>query len=138
MIPSGYDYFDHDADIGIIGHGDTVEHAFEAAAAATFAIMADPAEVRPLTEAKIEFEEADLEFALVNWLNLLLATARERGLIFSRFRLSRERNRWRGEAGGEAWRADLSPGVEVKGATLTMLKVERRKDGWEARCVVDV
>jgi SHS2 domain-containing protein len=32
-------YFEHDADIGIIGQGATIEKAFEAAAQAVFAIV---------------------------------------------------------------------------------------------------
>lgn len=133
-----YAYFEHDADVGIIGRGGTLEEAFEAAAAATFAIMTDLAAIRIEYTAKLEFEEADTELALVRWLNLLLATARERGVIFASFRLERDGVLWRGSASGETWRADLEHGVEVKGATLTMLAVKRTEAGWEARCVVDV
>ena len=45
---------------------------------------------------------------------------------------------WRGGASGEPWRRDLERGTEVKGATLTMLEVKQERDGWRARCVVDV
>jgi SHS2 domain-containing protein len=34
-----HDYFDHDADVGIVGRGSTLEEAFEAAARATFALF---------------------------------------------------------------------------------------------------
>lgn len=37
-----YDFFDHDADIGIVGRGATLEAAFETAARAMFSIMAGP------------------------------------------------------------------------------------------------
>ncbi len=39
-----YGYFEHDADIGIIGRGATPEAAFESAAEAVFAIMAEGVE----------------------------------------------------------------------------------------------
>jgi SHS2 domain-containing protein len=133
-----YGYFDHDADIGIVGCGATVEAAFEAAAAAMFAVVADPAAIRPETSVRFGFEEPDLELALVIWLNGLLAEARSRGLVLTRFHLARHDNRWQGETWGEPWRADLERGVEVKGATLTMLSVRPTAGGWEARCVVDV
>ncbi len=42
---SDYDYFDHDADIGIVGRGETAQAAFVAAAEAMFAIMADITQV---------------------------------------------------------------------------------------------
>ncbi len=131
-------YFEHDADIGIIGRGASVEEAFEAAAAAMFSVMTDLAGVRAARTVKIEFEEADTELALVRWLNSLLAAARENGMVFVAFRLDRDGVVWRGSATGESWRDGLERGVEVKGATLTMLSVKRTQAGWEARCVVDV
>ena len=159
-------YFEHDADMGIIGRGESIEEAFEHAAKAVFAMMADPSQIRPQTSVAIEFEEADVELALVTWLNLLLGHARSRALIFGRFQLRRDGAspkvgdrrpeppeevgtfpsrgietsgaRWRGTAEGEPWRAELERGVEVKGATLTGLAVTQRDGIWEARCVVDV
>lgn len=133
-----YAYFEHDADMGIVGRGASVEEAFEAAAAAMFAIMTEPAAVRGKQTVQIEFEEADIEFALVRWLNALLAAARTDGMVFAEFRLERDGGVWRGSASGEHWRDDLERGVEVKGATLTMLSVRQAEAGWEARCVVDV
>lgn len=139
MIPGpSHTYFEHDADMGIVGRGSTLEEAFEAAARATFAIMTDIAAVRHEDTVAIEFEEADEELALVRWLNLLLGSARERGVVFARFWIERDGVHWRGGASGEPWRPGLERGVEVKGATLTALVVKRDEKGWEARCVVDV
>ncbi len=132
------EYFDHDADIGIVGRGKTVEDAFESAARAMFAIMTELAPVGAGINVLVDFEEADLELALVTWLNLLLAHARERHAVFGHFRLSRSGNTWHGEASGEAWNDEMERGVEVKGATLTMLSVKQQGAQWEARCVVDV
>lgn len=133
-----YDYFDHDADIGIIGKGKSIEEAFESAAAAMFAIMvnADALNCRELIE--VEFEEEDNEFALVEWLNKLLAVSHMKHLALGRFALHKEGNVWSGKAWGEKWQRDLERGTEVKGATLTMLSVKEKEDHWEARCVVDV
>lgn len=131
-------YFEHDADIGIIGQGITIEKAFEAAAQAVFAIVTDLDLVQPNTIITIEFEENDLEFALVTWLNQLLGKAREKVLVFNRFQVQRNGSKWYAEAWGEKWHADLERGVEVKGATLTMLSVKQFGSLWEARCVVDV
>lgn len=131
-------YFEHDADIGVVGRGATLEEAFEAAARATFAIMTDITAVQPVESVTLEFEEADRELALVRWLNLLIGLAREGGLVFGRFWIERDGVIWRGGASGEPWRPELERGVEVKGATLTMLEVKETAAGWEARCVVDV
>ena len=64
--------------------------------------------------------------------------AREQQTVFSHFHLQREGDHWHGEASGQPWRRDMERGVEVKGATLTMLAVEQTPAGWEARCIVDV
>ncbi|MFN8521959.1 MAG: archease [Chloroflexota bacterium] len=132
------DYFDHEADIGVIGRGPTVEDALVAAAGAVFAIMADPASIRPERRVDVRFEESDVELAMVTWLNLLIGEARARGLIFGRFELRREGDAWLGSAWGEPWRSGIERGTEVKGATLTALSVNQTEDGWDARCVVDV
>lgn len=136
--PTGYEYFDHDADIGVIGRGDRLDTAFESAAAATFALMADLASVQPEEGFAVEFEEEDIELALVTWLNLLLGEARRRELALCEFHLRRDGTHWRGSARGQRWHEGIERGTEVKGATLTALRVSRGPDGVEARCVVDV
>lgn len=133
-----YRYFDHEADIGIEAEGKTLEEAFVNAALATFAIMAEPATVLPERRVEIEFTEADEEYALVTWLNQLLAQARLNGLVFCAYELKREGDRWRGGAWGMPWQPGAERGTEVKGATLTQLRVERTPRGWRVRCVVDV
>ena len=131
-------YFDHGADIGIIGRGDSIEAAFIDAAKAMFAIMGDLNEIQPIETIDLEFEEEDIELALVTYLNQLLAKAQSEHLLLSKFELQRENNHWQGRAWGEKWRDDMTRGTEVKGATLTMLKVTKINQTWEARCVVDV
>ncbi|MCY3019260.1 MAG: archease [Planctomycetota bacterium] len=131
-------YFEHDADIGVIGCGATPEAAFVAAAEAMFGIMVNTRALRDERHIVFEFDETDLELAFVTWLNRLLAEARRHGLALCRFGLRRGGSRWLGEAWGQAWDDTIVPGTEVKGATLTMLSVRAAASGWEARCVVDV
>jgi SHS2 domain-containing protein len=134
-----YRYFDHDADVGVIGRGPDVESAFAAAARGVFALITDIGAVARHECVHVEFDEPDVELAFVRWLNLLLAHAAERGLVLADFDLRREGSHWRGEAWGERWREGLERGTDVKGATLTMLSVVARgPQTWEARCVVDV
>jgi SHS2 domain-containing protein len=125
--------------VGVIGRGATLEKAFESAAEAMFAVMADPKSLQQESqEVSVTFTEDDIELALAQWLNALLGAARERGAVFRRFALTREGSRWIGRAWGEPWREDTERGTEVKGATLTMLSVRQADGGWEARCVIDV
>lgn len=134
----GYSYFEHDADIGIIGRGRTVEAALVSAAEATFGIMTDLSDVTPECEMAFAFEEEDAELALVQWLNLLIAHAQSLGIVPCRFELHRKGTLWKAKAWGSPWKAGMERGVEVKGATLTMLSVEAKDGYWEARCIVDV
>jgi SHS2 domain-containing protein len=133
-----YGYFDHDADVGVFGRGATIEQAFENAARATFALMWEPRVVAMRDEVEVEFAEADVELALVTWLNALLGQAAARHLALADFTLARDGDRWRGRARGESWRDDLPRGTGVKGATLTALSVRPVDGGFDARCVVDV
>jgi len=133
-----YGYFDHDADVGVFGRGATIEQAFENAARATFALMWEPRDVAMRDEVEVEFAEADVELALVTWLNALLGQAAARHLALADFTLARDGDRWRGRARGEPWRDDLPRGTGVKGATLTALSVGPVDGGFDARCVVDV
>ena len=91
---------------------------------------------------RLDIEEAGrligVHFALNAVLNLLLAHANADGLVLSRFALTHEGDRWHGRARGEPWHPGLERGTQVKGATLTALRVARVGDGWEARCVVDL
>lgn len=131
-------YFEHGADIGVIGRGATLEAAFANAARAMFAIMAPPGEIAETLSVRIDFDEADPEFALVTWLNRLLAEARLAGVVFSRFELTRNGTHYSGRAYGCKWKPGIERGTEVKGATLTALSVKQGAAGWEARCIVDV
>ena len=133
-----YSYFDHDADIGIIGRGTSLEESFESAALAMFAIMADVEVLHGHELVEVTFNEEDNEYALIEWLNTLLALAHMKHLVLGRFELHKEGHSWRGKAWGDKWRKDLERGTEVKGATLTMLSVQKKEDHWEAQCVVDV
>jgi SHS2 domain-containing protein len=133
-----YGYFDHDADVGVFGRGATIEQAFENAARATFALMWEPRDVARRETLEIGFEEADVELALVTWLNALLGESAARRLALCDFSLVREGDRWRGRAWGEPVRDDLPTGTGVKGATLTALSVRRQDGRYDARCVVDV
>lgn len=134
-----FDYFEHGADVGVVGRGASLEQAFVSAAQAVFALMTELGAVQRRERVSFEFDEDDAELALVRWLNLLLAHAHDRDLALGTFDLRREAGRWHGEAWGEPWREGLERGTGVKGATLTMLSVHQTgAGGWEARCVVDV
>lgn len=138
MTVSDRNYFEHEADIGIIGYGDSLENAFINAAEAMFSIMADPKQIPQQRDIEFEFHEEDIEIAFAIWLNQLIARARSENLIFNHFSLTHTNNHWYGKAAGAPWDSSIEPGTEVKGATLTALSVKENNSQWQARCVVDV
>jgi len=137
-MDSAYHYFDHDADMGIVGEGDTIEQAFISGAQAVFAIMTDIKKVQAHKQVIIEFEEPDPELAFFTWLNHLIAKARENSMIFGQFELSKLNDHWHGHAWGEPWSEEMEHGTEVKGATMSMLEVKQLDHGWRVQCIVDV
>lgn len=120
------------SEIAITGRGATLERAFEDAAAATFALMADVRCVRPERTIPVSFLEREDGHALARWLDLLLDAAREHHLVFGEFHLQRERDLWWGCATGERRRAPLLREVRIARAGHA---VSHTAEGWEARCL---
>ncbi len=139
-MKTGYETFEHGADIGIRGIGKTLEEAFVNAAKALFSlIVVNLEDVRPVRRVEIKAAGESLEELFLDWLNQLLAQAGMENLVFSEFACEIKDLALSGWAAGEPIdesRHEL--GEEVKGATYTMLKVEKKGDFWVAQCVVDV
>ena len=134
-----WEHFEHGADVGVRGCGATVAEAFEQAALALTAVVADPATVRPLERVELSCEAPDNELLLAEWLNALVYEMATRRMLFSRFAVRLQSDGLTGEAWGEPVDAGRHrPAVEVKGATYTELRVARAGDGWLAQTVVDV
>ena len=138
--PRRWEHFEHMADIGVRGIGPSRQSAFEEAALAVCATITDPALVRPEKMFEVDCAAREDELLLVDWLNALIAEMSAQRLIFSRFEVTISNGHLHGRAWGEtADPARHHPAVEVKGATLTELKVNQNADGlWTAQCVVDV
>jgi SHS2 domain-containing protein len=135
-----WEHFPHGADIGVRGAGATRDEAFEQAALALTAVVADPATVAATTEVEIRCAAPDDELLLADWLNALIYEMATRRMLFGRFAVTLAGHALAARAWGEPVdRARHRPAVEVKGATYTGLSVARRDDGtWVAQCVVDV
>ena len=134
-----WEHYAHDADVGVRGLGETKAEAFEQAALAMTAAITDVASVRPLDEIEVSCEAPDDELLLAAWLDALNYEMATRRMLFSRFQARIAGTRLSGRAWGEAIDAQRHhPAVEVKGATLTTLRVARHADGWLAQTVIDV
>jgi tRNA nucleotidyltransferase (CCA-adding enzyme) len=140
MTGPRWEHFAHEADIGVRGIGTSKEAAFEQAAVALTAAIVDPEELAAEQAVEIACEAPDDELLLVDWLNALVYQMATRRLLFGRFEVRIDGHRLRARAWGEPIDvARHQPAVEVKGATLTSLRVGQEPDGtWVAQCVVDV
>ena len=138
--PERWEHFPHEADVGVRGVGMDVAAAFEQAALAMTAVITEPQHVVPETLVELACEAPDTELLLYDWLNALVYEMATRHMLFSKFSVDIDGAHLRARAWGE--RIDRSrhqPRVEVKGATLTELRVEQGSDGlWRAQCVLDV
>ena len=135
----GWDHFAHDADIGIVGAGPTKAEAFRQAAIALTAVVTDPDTVRLVDDVALSCSASTDELLLVEWLNALIYEMSVRNMLFGDFSVRITEGQLQATARGE--QVDVArhePAVEVKGATLTALRVWAEVDGWYAQCVVDV
>ena len=80
-----YEYFEHQADVGIIGYGKTLEEAFVEGAKAMFQVMCEIKNVKAVKKIKIEVEGNDKETMFIEWLNDLLAKKDIEDMFFSEF-----------------------------------------------------
>jgi SHS2 domain-containing protein len=135
-----YEYFEHQADIGIRGKGTTLAEAFEQAALAMFEIMVETRELQVNKPQSVEVEGNDLNELLIAWLSELLFLKDVEGKMFSRFEIeSINKNKLAANVYGEP----IDPSrhklkLEVKAATYTQLIIEKKDDNWIAQCLVDV
>jgi SHS2 domain-containing protein len=138
--PGSYDYFEHQADMGIEGRGPTLEEAFAQAARALFDLMMDIGRVRPLKRVSLRCQAHDQGELLIEWLNGLLAQADIQRLALGKFRVRlTEENRLEGSAWGEPFDPQRHhPKTEVKAATYAMLFIGQEEDEHVVRCVVDL
>jgi tRNA nucleotidyltransferase (CCA-adding enzyme) len=139
-VKKHWELFAHDADIGVRGLGASKEDAFEQAAVALTAVITDPQSLSLREKLQISCEAPDDELLLMDWLNALVYEMATRKLLFGRFDVRLNGHRLEAQAWGE--KIDVArhqPAVEIKGATLTCLRVEQEPGGsWIAQCVVDV
>ena len=140
MTATHWEHFAHEADIGVRGVGASKEEAFEQAAVALTAVILDPQGLAGEEVVEVTCEAPDGELLLVDWLNALVYEMATRKLLFGRFEVRLAGHRLEARAWGETIDvARHEPAVEVKGATLTSLRVGQDAGGaWIAQCVVDV
>ena len=135
-----YQYFEHEADVGIIGTGPTLEKAFEEAAKAVFNTEVDISAVEPKQKISIECSAENEDELFIEWLNKLLAEADINDMVFSEFKIKTMKNlKLKADAFGEKLdQKKHNIKTEVKGATYSMLRTGKKDNNFFAQCIIDV
>lgn len=138
-----YEFFEHKADQGIRGYGETVEEAFENGAMALFEIMCNTTKVDTKREVKVEVSANDMETLFVEWLNALLAEKDFENMLFSKFKVKIKKKGDKYFLSGTALGEELDEEkhqvkTEVKAATYSGLKSGEKNNKKFFQCVVDV
>ena len=140
----GYEYLDHEADMGILAWDVELEKAFSEGAKAMFEIMVNTKLVDAVDKIEIECSAFDIAGLFVEWLNELLTQKDIRDMFFSKFeieQISKEPNGFtlRGIAIGETINSEKHEvRTEVKGATYSGLSYKVEGNKHKLQCVLDV
>lgn len=139
-VPTRWEHFAHDADVGVRGFGLTMAEAFEQAALGLTAIVTD-APVASVQEVPVSCRRGDPALLFVDWLDAVIFEMATRRMLFGSFAVDIDGDRLTGRMSGEP--VDVPrhvPACEPKGATLTALSVVRDPATglWSAGCIIDV
>ncbi len=138
-----YKYLEHEADMGIVGIGNSLEEAFQEGAKAMFNLMAEIEKVEPKTLVKIFCSAKNVENLFVEFLNELLAKRDLENMLFSKFDVNIIKTMGHFELLGKAYGELLNNEkhglkTEVKAATYYGLKIEKKDEKYYAQCVLDI
>ena len=139
MSNAYWEHFEHKADIGVRGFGNTLAQAFEQAAVAMTTVVADISLVQATTSISIACSDDDNDALLYDWLNALIYEMATRKMLFCKFEVSIDHGKLEAAVYGESIDIERhQPCVEIKGATFTELAVYQEGQQWVAQCVIDV
>jgi SHS2 domain-containing protein len=139
---SGFEVFEHTADVGLRVEARSLEELFVAAARGVFSLVVEnPEAIEPRQTVRIEIESEDLLGLFVDWLRELIYRFETEHLLLSDFRvqLSADSRKLAAECRGE--KADWSrhlPDNELKAVTYHGLRLEQTTNGWEAEVIFDI
>jgi SHS2 domain-containing protein len=147
-----HEHFEHKADIGVRGVGNTLEQAFEEAGVALTEILTDTSRINPKKAHKMELQSTDYAALLVDFLNELLYLKDKKKMLYSKFRINLGKTNVVGETGAVKEMVTLKATVfgekinynkhnmktDAKAATYSELFAGEKNGKFIAQCVVDV
>ena len=145
ILDKRFEFLEHTADLYIAAYGDSLEEAFENAAAAMFEGMTELDKIRPQIEDKVEVEGYDKQALLYNWLEALLLKFETENRLYSRFKIAQIEKtatgfRLTARIRGELFDSNRHPSkVGVKAVTYHQMEIiEDRKEGVTVKFILDI
>ena len=135
-----FELIDISGDAGIRAFGNSLDALFKNAAAGMYSLIADPGSIIPRKSIEIKAEGASQEGLLVAWLNELIFHFDTYGFIGRDIHIHQLDNTLiMSTIDGE----DFVPerhgrGLLIKAATYHKLKIEIKKNHWEADVIFDI
>lgn len=131
------------ADTAFTVKGKSEAELFTNAAIALISSMADISKIETREERTIEFENEKLDLLLFDFLNEILFYKDSESILFSEFNVDIDKDaegyRLRAIISGEPANPDKHKvTTDIKAITMHMFKVEKTKDGYEARVIIDI
>jgi len=134
-----YKFLQHTADAKFQAFGKTLGEAFANAALAMFAVMFDPADVKPKIEREIKTEGKDEKALLYNWLEELLYLLDTEGFLLSRVKKITIKGKvLEAVVAGDLVANGYKTHGDVKAVTYNEMDIKKEKDKVIAQVVVDI
>jgi len=140
-----FEFLEHTADLYIAAFGNSLEEAFENAAAAMFEGMTDLSSVKPEAEDSVEVEGYDEKALLYNWLEALLVKFEITSKLYSKFEIARiEKTKAGLKLKATVWGEPFDPQrhlskVGVKAVTYHRMEIIKGgKEGVTVKFILDV
>ena len=136
-------FLDHTADVFFVAKAETLPDLFRECAIAVEETMVNINLIQPKEKTKILGENTKIDSLLFDFLDELLFFKDYKQLVFSKFDLEIKEENGKYHlscfAHGEKINfAKHEPKVDVKAITMHEFKVEKVKDGWKARVLIDI
>ena len=135
-----YEYLEHTADLGVIGHGKDMADALAWLAVGMFSSMIELESIVPRDTIELTVDSGDPESLAVDWLNELLFRFEADGFVPTKFDVTVSESNSSLEAKCIGETADPQKHrflTAVKAATYHDLKVTHN-DGWHFQVILDI
>lgn len=129
------------ADVCFIAYGKDLNELFSNAALAMFETIIDTKKVESKVKKVLEIKGEDMKSLLFDWLNELIFYHGSENLAFSKFDVKVDKNNFKLKAICWGEEIDLQKHdirTEVKATTYHKMKIEKVKDEWKTRVILDV